>query len=114
MIKLSRKDFVINIDELKADIEAAFPSMRIKKRGKKMLIARASFLTGAVIVQKKKYYHISGNFPEFYQSLAFAIITVLSGIFIPVILYFIFIHRKLRKVEKELVMYMQAHLHQKA
>ena len=100
-MKINAGQNIVNIDELKEKLEQALPSYHFKKRGSKILVAKKSLLIGVVIVKKKKCLQVSGNFPEFYLSLLFAVFTVLLGIILPLVLHFIFIHRKLKKAEKE-------------
>jgi hypothetical protein len=97
------KDRETSIEIIEEKLKQKLPSFSFKTRGKKILVARKSRLAAAIIFRKKKRIQVSGNFPEFYFSMIFAIFTVLFGILIPVILYFIFIHRKLKKTEKEVV-----------
>ena len=91
-----------DITHMKDWLEKQLPSYTYKTRGKHILIAKRSMLAAAVIHVKKKRISVSGNFPEFYMSLIFALVTVLLGLIIPVILYFIFIHGKMEKAEKEI------------
>jgi hypothetical protein len=102
------KNHTISIEELGKKLEQALPAYHYKERGTSVLIAKKSAIIGVIIMRKKKRIQVSGNFPEFYMSLIFAVITLFLGIFVPVLLYFIFIHGKMKKAEKEIAGCLQA------
>jgi hypothetical protein len=95
------KDRETHLEFIEEKLREKLPSYSYNMRGKKILVARKTKLSAAIIFRKKKRIQVSGNFPEFYFSMIFAVVTVLFGVLIPVILYFIFIHRRLKRAERE-------------
>jgi hypothetical protein len=104
------KDRETGIDVIEEKLKEKLPSYTYKRRGKHILIARKSKFIAAIIIRKKNLIRVSGNFPEFWFSMIFSVIVVLFGILFPVVLYFIFIHRKLVKAEKEVAGMVQSSL----
>jgi hypothetical protein len=104
------KNHFSSIDQLEKKLKNELPDYTYLRRGKRILIARRSIIAAAVITVKKKHIQVSGNFPEFYYALIFAVITIAFGIIIPVVLYFIFIHKKLKRAEKEVAKVLSSEL----
>jgi hypothetical protein len=101
-MKINIQDDSINIDELKQAIETHFIGKYEIENRNNMLVVAKSKIYGAMIVPRKKSIVINGNFPTMTGQLIFSLTLVLLGILIPLIIYFLTFHKKLKQVENEL------------
>lgn len=100
-MKLSIEENSIDIYELKARLEAKFPYYKMATPYSYMMYVAKSKTVGCNILIRKKTIHINGNFPSMKAALIFNLCLVLLGILIPIIIYFVVFHGKMKAVEKE-------------
>jgi hypothetical protein len=91
-----------SIANLLGILQQKLPDYSCTLKGERLIIAKKNHFIAAIISVRKKYIKVSGNFPYFWESLLFALIVVGLGIIIPVILYFILLHGKMKKAEKDI------------
>ena len=88
--------------QLKEKLSQNFPNYSFDMRGSNILVAKKSNILGANILIRKKDMLVVGNFPTMTATMIFTLIFILLGIVIPLILYFIFLHSKMKTVENEI------------
>jgi hypothetical protein len=88
-------------------LQQKLPDYSYSLKGKRLIIARKNHFIAAIVSVRKKYIKVTGNFPYFWESLLFAVIVVGLGIIIPIILYFILLHGKMKKTEREIGFYLE-------
>lgn len=98
----------IKYDELKDKLSAKFPDYTFEMRGKQFLVAKKSNTAGANIIVRKGKMTVVGNFPTMSGSVIFAVVLVLLGILIPIIIYFIAFHPKMKALENEIGAYLKS------
>lgn len=91
-----------DFDTLKQNLLENFPSYSFFERSKNYLVAKKNKIIGANIIADKKNIYVIGNIPSRLGNFLLIFIVLLLGIIIPIILYFIFIHFKMRRFEKEI------------
>ena len=106
-MKIEIKENSISFDELKAKIERKFPDYKTKVRSKNFLVVSKSSTVGTNVVLKKNKIYIVGNFPSVIGQIIFVLSLFLLGILIPLIIYFVAFHSKLKRIEKEVAAYVQ-------
>jgi hypothetical protein len=100
-MKLTIEENSIDIKELKAKLEAKFPNYKMASPYSYMLYAAKSKTIGCSVLIRKKSLIINGCFPSMKATLIFNLCFVLLGILIPLIIYFVSFHGKMKAVEKE-------------
>ena len=93
--------------ELETKLTAKFPQYSFKMRNKQFLVGKKSNTVGTNIILSKKKLMVVGSFPTIGGTMVFALCLVLLGILIPLIIYFIAFHSKMKVMEKEIGAYLQ-------
>ena len=94
-------------DELKEKLSAKFPDYSFDMRGKQFLVAKKTGTIGTNIVLKKNKIMVVGNFPTMGGTMIFTLCMVLLGFLLPLIVYLIAFHPKMKALEKEIGAYLQ-------
>ena len=92
----------IEFEDLKSKLEAQFPDYTFKVRQKNYLVCAKSSTIGTNILLRKTRLIVVGNFPSMLGSLIFVAAILLLGVLIPLVLYFVVFHTKMKKLEKEI------------
>ena len=106
-MKIEITENSISFEELKAKIESKFPDYKTNVRSKNFLVVSKSNTVGTNVVLKKKKIFVVGNFPTMIGQIIFVLSLFLLGILIPLIVYFVAFHSKLKGIEKEVAAYVQ-------
>jgi len=92
----------LNLEELNQNLTNHFSGKyEVNTRTKDILDVAETKNIGASVILTKKYLNINGGFPSATRSMVFTILTVALGIIPPLIIYFIFFHKKMKAVEKD-------------
>jgi len=97
----------ISFDDMKAKLESNFPDYKFKVRQKNFLVAAKSGTIGTNILLRKNKLIVVGNFPTMVGSMIFALSVVLLGVVIPLIIYFAAFNSKMKKLEKEISVFLE-------
>tara|TARA_R110002096_G_scaffold127069_1_gene274563 strand:- start:297 stop:641 length:345 start_codon:yes stop_codon:yes gene_type:complete len=97
----------VSYDQLKSDLQEKFPEYSFAMRGKQFLVAKKSSTVGANIVIRKNKLMVAGNFPTVGGTVVFILCLFLLGFLIPLIIYLVAFHSKMKKLEKEIGAYLQ-------
>lgn len=97
----------VTYEELQTKLQAKFPDYSFKMRGKQFLVASKSKSIGANIVIRKSKMNVVGNFPTMGGTMIFVLCIVLLGFLIPLIVYFVAFHSKMKVLEKEIGAYLE-------
>jgi len=109
-MKLKIKEDSISVVDLKEAVGKRFEgTYKISDRNKGMIAVAKSKSIGAVILVQKKSVIVNGNFPTMAGQMIFMLLLVLLGILIPLLVYFIVFHKKMKAVEKEVVAFLKEH-----
>ncbi len=101
-MKLKIKENSISRDRLMEAISAKFNGKyKVSPRKKGVIVIAKNNIIGTVILVRKKSLIINGNFSTMPAQIIYTILLVLLGILLPILVYFIFFHRKMKVVEKE-------------
>jgi hypothetical protein len=92
----------ITYPEVQEKLQAKFPQYTFKMRGKQFLVCSKSSSIGANIVIRKKNFNVVGNFPTMGGTMIFVLSLFLLGILIPLIVYFVAFHSKMKVLENEI------------
>ena len=106
-MKINIRENQVSFDMLKADLEANFPQYSFAVRSKNFLVGKKSSSIGANILLKRSKIMVAGNFPTMGQTMLFMIFVILLGVLIPLIIYLIAFHSKMREFEKEIAAFLQ-------
>lgn len=106
-MKFNIEPNTITYEELQTKLQLKFPDYTFKMRGKQFLVASKSNTIGTNIVLRKNKMHVVGNFPTVGGTMVFVLSFVLLGILIPLIIYFVAFHTKMKALEKEIGAYLQ-------
>ena len=101
-MKISIQPGSVNLEEVKSKLEAKFSAYGFNFRNKNFLVASKSPTVGTNILLRKKKLIVVGNFPTMIGQILFALFVVLLGFIIPLIIYFIVFHSKMKSLENEI------------
>lgn len=109
-MKLKIRENSISIDDLNSTLSEHFSSKYdVIKRNKVMLGVTKTKNIGAVVIPNKKWIAVNGNFPTMERQMIFTVLMVALGILIPLIVYFVFYHKKMKAVENEVGEFLKTH-----
>ena len=101
-MRLKIQENSIDLEELKNVLQDEFGmKYQVKTRQKGMLAVVKTKTSAAIVMPMKNRLIINGGFPSMKGQILFTIIMVAAGILIPLIVYFIFFHKKMKEIEKE-------------
>lgn len=106
-MKININENQVSFEMLQADLEAKFPQYSFSVRSKNFLVGKKTASIGANILLKKSKIMVAGNFPTMGQTMLFMILIILLGVLIPLIVYLIVFHSKMRDFEKEIAAFLQ-------
>ncbi|SHG70316.1 hypothetical protein [Winogradskyella jejuensis] len=103
-MKIKIKPEAIDINQLKKLLEKHFSgTYTLNKRNKNLLAVAATKTIGATVLVQKKVIIVNGNFPTMGRQVIFTILLFSLGIIPPLLVYFLFYHKKMKAVEKDVV-----------
>ena len=109
-MKLRIKEGAIDAAQLKEVVTQQFEeTYTISERNNGLITVAASKNIGAVILVRKKSILVNGNFPTMGRQMVFTLLVVLLGFLIPLLVYFLVFHKKMKVVEKEVVAFLREH-----
>jgi VIT1/CCC1 family predicted Fe2+/Mn2+ transporter len=101
-MKIKIKENVLTRDELKRELSEKFDNKyNLYYRGKYMIVVAKTKILGCTVMIHKNNIHVNGNFSTMKAQIIFTLLVVLLGVIIPLIVYFIVFHKKMKVVEKE-------------
>ena len=101
-MKIKIQENSISMDDLNRKLTEHFSGKyKVIKRNKHMIAIAKSKTIGAVVIPSKNWIAVSGGIPTMERQIVFTVIIILLGIIIPLIIYCIFFHTKMKSVEKE-------------
>ncbi|OAD92803.1 hypothetical protein A7A78_02525 [Aequorivita soesokkakensis] len=101
-MKINTQENAIDIDDLQLKLLAQFPKKyKVTTRNKDILVVAQSKTCGALVIRKKNSIVVNGNFPTMAGQMIFTLLMVGLGILIPLIIYYLVFHKKMKVVEKE-------------
>jgi hypothetical protein len=101
-MKIKTQENAIDIDDLQLQLVNHFSGKyEVTSRGKGMLAVAKSKTIGATVLVRKKSLIVNGNFPTMKGQMIFTVLMIALGIVIPLIVYFLVFHKKMKVVEKE-------------
>lgn len=106
-MKIKTQPNALNTDEVKSAIEAHFSTYKINFGGSKLIQVAKSGTVGATVLVRKNNVIVNGNFPSVMSRMLFMLCVILLGILIPLIVYFVAFHGKMKGVEKEVVAFIK-------
>jgi len=109
-MKLKIKEGSIDAAQLKEAVTKHFDGTYvISDRSKGLIAVAASKNIGAVILVRKKSIMVNGNFPSMGRQMVFTLLVVLLGFLIPLLVYFLVFHKKMKVVEKDVAAFLKEH-----
>lgn len=101
-MKIPTKGKEIDINEINSKLKERFPEYDVHKRSSNLIVVKKTATTGAMISVRKRNLIVAGNFPTIGGQVIFMICLVFGAILLTTILYFIFFHGKMKKLEREI------------
>lgn len=99
---LKIKENSIDLAELKNVLSEEFEdTYKISSRGKAAIVLAKGKTTGAIVTLLKKKVYVTGSFPAQWMTIVYMLLLIALGILLPLALYFIFYHKKMKACEKE-------------
>lgn len=86
---------------LQARLATALPHYEFSMRGKHVVVAKKTAAVGATVLVRKNKLVVNGNFPNMGLQLVFVLSVVFLGVLLPLIVFFLTVHRGQRAAEKE-------------
>lgn len=107
-MKLTIKENTINPTELKRTLTDEFSNKyTVTATIPTLTVVAKSKIIGTKVILRKNSLHVVGGFPTTFVQLIFTLLFVLLGIVIPLILYFIFLHKKMKSFEHEIATFIK-------
>lgn len=107
-MKIKIKENVLTREELKRELTEKFnDKYDLSYRGKYMIVIAKTKIIGCTVMIHKNNIHVNGNFSTMKAQIIFTLFFVLIGIIIPLIVYFLVFHKKMKVVEKEVGQYIK-------
>jgi len=101
-MKLKIKENSISYDELKQTLTQEFGDLyKIDDYSKSIISVSKTKLIGANVAVFKNKILINGGFPSMAYNIGFMLFIILLGFIIPLIIYLLVLHKKMKAVEKE-------------
>lgn len=106
-MKIILKDVIYDFATIKQKLSIAFPEYKFVEKKECFLIVKKSRVIGAHIIFERNIIYVVGNIPSRIGNFLLFFIVILFGVVVPLLFYFIFIHFKMRKLEKEIVEFLR-------
>jgi len=74
---------------------------KVSKRGKESTVIAKDKMIGTIVTVTKKRVYVIGDFPSMTHKIISILLFIILGVLIPLTIYFIFFHKKIKQVEKE-------------
>ncbi|NOY46797.1 MAG: hypothetical protein GXO84_01015 [Chlorobi bacterium] len=101
-MKIKIKENVLTRDELKRTLsEKLNDKYNLSYRGKYMIVVAKTKIIGCTVMIHKNNILVNGNFSTMKAQIIFTLLVVLLGFVIPILVYFLVFHKKMKVVEKE-------------
>lgn len=109
-MKIKIQENAIKIDELKHKLTERFSGKYdVSARGKNMLVVAQSNTIGASVIPLRKSIAVNGNFSTMKAQIVFTILIVALGILLPLIVYFLVYHKKMKAVETDVAEFIKVY-----
>ena len=101
-MKIKIKENVLTREELKRVLSEKFDDKyNLSYRGKYMIVIAETKIIGCTVMIHKNNILVNGNFSTMKAQIIFTLLVVLLGFVIPILVYFLVFHKKMKVVEKE-------------
>lgn len=108
-MKIDIQENAIDIDDLQLKLAEHFSGKyEITSRNKDILEVAKSKTCGALVILRKESIVVNANFPTMAGQMVFTLLMIGLGIVIPLIIYFLVFHKKMKVVEKEVGEFIKA------
>jgi len=102
------KENSIELAELKRTLSEEFgDTYKISNRGKAVIVIAKNKTIGATVTMLKNKILVVGTFPKLWMSIVYMISLIALGIVIPLAIYFVVYHKKMKTVEKEVATFIK-------
>ena len=107
-MKLTIKENTINATELKSTLSNEFSNkFTVTATIPTIIVIAKSKIIGTKVIVRKNSLYVVGGFPTPFFQFIFTLVFVLLGVVIPLLLYFIFLHKKMKFFEHEIVAFIK-------
>jgi len=107
-MKLNIRENTINLEELKKTLTNHYSDKyTVIMKGKYVVAVAKTKIIGANVIPTKNKIIITGGFPSLPIQLIFTLLFVALGVVIPLILYFLILHKKMKSIEVEVADFIQ-------
>jgi uncharacterized membrane protein (DUF106 family) len=72
-----------------------------------MIVIVETKIIGCIVMVRKKSILVNGNFSTMKAQIIFTLLVVLLGFVIPILVYFLVFHKKMKVVEKEIAQFIK-------
>ncbi|OFX61606.1 MAG: hypothetical protein A2046_09900 [Bacteroidetes bacterium GWA2_30_7] len=101
-MKVPLNDIISDFRLVKQKLIENFKQYTFNERSKDFIVIKKNRVIGANIIFDKKNIYVIGNIPSRTGNFLLILIILLLGVIIPLIFYFLFIHFKMKRLEKEI------------
>jgi hypothetical protein len=95
-----------NRDETVSRLKSKFPGYAFSGKTDRLIIASKSKLIGANIILGFESISVKGNFPSIGTQFLFTFFTLMLGVIIPIIIYFVYFKKEFKAFEAEIGEYL--------
>lgn len=92
----------LSFEEIKNALAKQFPNYQVTERKGNFLVIKKNAFVGCNVLLRRKRIIANGNFPEMIQQIMFNLAVVFLGVLIPLVIYFVFFHKKFKEFENEI------------
>jgi len=100
-MKISITPGSVTSEDLQSKLETKFPQYPFSKRGHFSILKKTNTVGTKILINKNKLL-VFGDFPTQKGTIIFIVLVVLLGFLIPLIVYLLAFHPKMKKFEKEI------------
>ena len=101
-MKLKIKENAIDPVELKTTLTNQFLDLyRVSAKVPAVIVLAKNNLVGTKAIMRKNSLIVQGDIPNLWLRMLFFLSIVFLGVVLPLVLYFVFLHKKLKGVENE-------------
>lgn len=88
--------------ELRSELTKKFENdYKVYKRGSHITVVAKNNIVGALVIIHKNTLVVRGNFSTMGAHITFTVLVVLLGFLIPIAIYYMTYHKKMKEVEEE-------------
>ena len=105
---LKIKENSMEIAALKRALSEEFgETYKISNRGKAVIVLAKNKTIGATVTVLKNKIVVVGTFPKLWMSIVYMLSLIALGVLIPLAIYFIVYHKKMKTIEKEVATFIK-------